>query len=1053
MNKKYIEENSDFFNKYINNFNLLIVTATRIEKETLHNYLKPISGKGGLIKISIGKQTYYLGIFGTYNAIHVACGDMGSIGRESSIITTTDAIGACKPKIVLMVGIAFGIDKKKQKIGDVLISERIIPYEPQRVGTKETINRGKEGPASSLLLNRFRNIDDWKYEIRNKEANIIIGQILSGEKLIDNPDLIKTLSHTYPNAKGGEMEGAGIYAACDGKVSHWILVKGICDYADGNKKRNKTTNQKIASEAAINLCEHVFNSSHPFEDIEVFPENVGVYSKVISVSDKLSTVNVSDFLNKQVNRQLKKQINSGKYLQNTFIETGDQKDHLRYLSDPIFYSEKCFQEIQIMDFRYLNDFLKKNQLPEFALDFEKFKVNKGVEDVYNVHQIINEWYGYLINKKQEVVDIKISSNEKSKFEYKFNDRIEDLSFLKSRVALVTETAGQGKTNFICDFTENFLLKRKIPTVFLTGSEVNALNIRQSLIKKIFPDSDDLSFEELLISLNKICYEQNKFFVLIIDGLNENANPKTFSQNIESFISELLEHEFVRIIVTCRTEYYLNNFSNLEKSSFAEEVIKIASLVSHHPDDDLKDKLFTIYFDHFNIGYRYISNKAYDQLVSSFLLLRIFCEAYRGDNIDYIDNIYKEELFEKYYSIKSEEINKRLNQNDELNIKGTLDIQKFITNILEFMIQNRVYVNVPFEKIIEDGKHRELYIRFIDENILVRRDIQTEPAGIFSSSEVVNFTFDEFRDFLISRYLIQILYKESQSSFESFIQSEITDKSPLLEGCSTFLFFISRKLNDDGLNKIIKRQSWFESIFSKCIFQLKDSQVTEEDKEILEKNLKNDLLSSSSILVDLIGRYDTDYYKNLNIDFLFRTLRNFNQNEYEKHFINLFNGKYWDHSKIDQEKLVEQIIVIFDEEDFDVKPSLTNSSSTSFVIISDGEFNFHDFIKAIGINKDSQFIDIYKSLFDSFKDDMQPARQYYRKHFQDKYSTFEEFISEHLWKSGKDVLPKILEAEKVGKNVYIGELSSDTNETECFFCTDEFIIESEKLYVDAQENGW
>lgn len=133
--------------------------------------------------------------------------------------------------------------------------------------------------------------------------------------------------------------------------------------------------------------------------------------------------------------------------------------------------------------------------------------------------------------------------------------------------------------------------------------------------------------------------------------------------------------------------------------------------------------------------------------------------------------------------------------------------------------------------------------------------------------------------------------------------------------------------------------------------------------------------------------------------------------------------------------------------------VTNSSSTSFVIISDGEFNFKDFIEAVGIKNDSAFFDIYQSLFYSFRDDMEPAREFYAKHYEGTYSTFEEFIEQKLWKSGKEVLPKVLEAEKKGKKVFIGKLSSDNDEIESFFCTDEFIIESDKLFIDAQENGW
>lgn len=133
--------------------------------------------------------------------------------------------------------------------------------------------------------------------------------------------------------------------------------------------------------------------------------------------------------------------------------------------------------------------------------------------------------------------------------------------------------------------------------------------------------------------------------------------------------------------------------------------------------------------------------------------------------------------------------------------------------------------------------------------------------------------------------------------------------------------------------------------------------------------------------------------------------------------------------------------------------VTNSSSTSFVIISDGEFNFKDFIEAVGVKLNSKFIDIYKSLFNSFADDMVPAREYYERHYASTYPTFNEFIEKQLWKSGKDILPKILEAEQEGKKVFIGKLRSDNDEIESFFCTDEFIIESDKIFVDARENGW
>lgn len=132
--------------------------------------------------------------------------------------------------------------------------------------------------------------------------------------------------------------------------------------------------------------------------------------------------------------------------------------------------------------------------------------------------------------------------------------------------------------------------------------------------------------------------------------------------------------------------------------------------------------------------------------------------------------------------------------------------------------------------------------------------------------------------------------------------------------------------------------------------------------------------------------------------------------------------------------------------------VTNSSSTSFVIISHGEFNLKDFIEAVGISDDSPFKFIYEQLFEIFKDDMRPIRDVYQSN-KDRYSDFGDFVKSTFWKSGEGVLPKILEAEKNNKMVYIGQMNSDGNDTECFFCTEDFIIDTDKLYIDAQEDGW
>jgi nucleoside phosphorylase len=65
------------------------------------------------------------------------------------------------------------------------------------------------------------------------QAKVHFGLILTGEKLVDNIDFRNQLGQFEPEAVGGEIEGAGLYVACQDKKVDWILVKAIRDWLMG----------------------------------------------------------------------------------------------------------------------------------------------------------------------------------------------------------------------------------------------------------------------------------------------------------------------------------------------------------------------------------------------------------------------------------------------------------------------------------------------------------------------------------------------------------------------------------------------------------------------------------------------------------------------------------------------------------------------------------------------------------------------------------------------------------------------------------------------------
>lgn len=76
---------------------------------------------------------------------------------------------------------------------------------------------------------------------------------------MDNIDFREQLRELEPETIGGEMEGAGLYAACQDNHVDWILVKAICDWAGGNKAQNKDEYQRLAADNAARFVLYALN--------------------------------------------------------------------------------------------------------------------------------------------------------------------------------------------------------------------------------------------------------------------------------------------------------------------------------------------------------------------------------------------------------------------------------------------------------------------------------------------------------------------------------------------------------------------------------------------------------------------------------------------------------------------------------------------------------------------------------------------------------------------------------------------------------------------------
>lgn len=225
-------------------FDVLLVTATRVETVAVRDVFSEGETVHGL------RNTYRdLGKFGDARVALVRCPETGAGGPGGATLTIRDAIDEIRPSSVILVGIAFGVVPRQQRIGDVLCATRVVDYELTRVGTGShgevlASPRGINQPTSDRLLARLQNAEP------DFAGRVEFGVMLSGSKLIDNVDFRDGLLAISADARGGEMEALGIAAAGSRAKVDWCVVKAYADWADGKKRTRKAYRQRVAADRA-----------------------------------------------------------------------------------------------------------------------------------------------------------------------------------------------------------------------------------------------------------------------------------------------------------------------------------------------------------------------------------------------------------------------------------------------------------------------------------------------------------------------------------------------------------------------------------------------------------------------------------------------------------------------------------------------------------------------------------------------------------------------------------------------------------------------------------
>jgi nucleoside phosphorylase len=190
---------------------------------------------------------------------------IGSAGNASSSALATQMIERYRPSVVLLVGIAAGM-RGKVRIGDVVLSERVVAYEHEALTVDGDGARGVEPrskmpevpwgilqdtshyqPDGKRLSDVFARIlgefppapsgqeEEWRKHVASSVTCKAQVTIASGEKLLKDPDKLREVRRLHGKVEVGEMEAAGLVEGCRLRQVPWLVIRGISDFGDALK--------------------------------------------------------------------------------------------------------------------------------------------------------------------------------------------------------------------------------------------------------------------------------------------------------------------------------------------------------------------------------------------------------------------------------------------------------------------------------------------------------------------------------------------------------------------------------------------------------------------------------------------------------------------------------------------------------------------------------------------------------------------------------------------------------------------------------------------------
>lgn len=198
----------------------------------------------------------------THSGITYGIANVGTDGNVESAIEVGKLWSHVSFQAAVLIGMAAGV-RGQTALGDVIVASSVLAYEFQRMTKDGPVYRPKPYAPASREIKRVLTIGQvqpgWAKDVCEQllaspnfegvgpeepeqldatwRPRVRQGALLAGSKLIEDGSLPQMKEDIHDRILGAEMEGAGFAAACVSERIPWVIVRGVADYGEPQRRK------------------------------------------------------------------------------------------------------------------------------------------------------------------------------------------------------------------------------------------------------------------------------------------------------------------------------------------------------------------------------------------------------------------------------------------------------------------------------------------------------------------------------------------------------------------------------------------------------------------------------------------------------------------------------------------------------------------------------------------------------------------------------------------------------------------------------------------------